>query len=177
MDYLAHYASPLGGITLASDGVALLGLWFDGQKYFADVLAKEHEEGELPVFLETKRWLDRYFQGEAPDFTPPLTMRCSMFRQTVWNVMLGIPYGQTMTYGEIANEVARRLGQNKMSAQAVGGAVGHNAISLIIPCHRVVGSNGSLTGYAGGIDRKVRLLTLEKANMERMFVPKKGTAL
>ena len=177
MDYTAHYVSPLGGITLASDGEALLGLWFDGQKYFADVLAKEHAEGDLPIFTETKRWLDRYFDGEAPDFTPRLTMRCSAFRQSVWNVMLSIPYGQTMTYGEIAARVAKERGQSGMSAQAVGGAVGHNSISLIIPCHRVVGTGGSLTGYAGGIDRKVRLLALEKANMEGLFVPKKGTAL
>ena len=177
MHYTAHYESPLGGITLGSDGTALLGLWFDGQKYFADALSREHTEKNLPVFEETKRWLDCYFSGEAPDFTPPLVMLCSAFRQSVWKIMLGIPYGGTMTYGEIAERVAKERGLEKMSAQAVGGAVGHNSISLIIPCHRVVGTSGSLTGYAGGVDKKVRLLTLERANLDGLFVPKKGTAL
>ena len=177
MDYTIHYDSPLGGITLGSDGKALLGLWFDDQKYFADSLAKQYEVKELPVFEETKRWLDIYFSGGIPDFTPPLLMKCSDFRKSVWKIMLGIPYGHTMTYGEIADKVAKERGLENMSAQAVGGAVGHNSTSLIIPCHRVVGSSGSLTGYAGGINKKVQLLTLEKANMEHFFVPKKGTAL
>ena len=155
MDYTARYDSPLGGITLASDGAALTGLWFDGQKYFADTLAPEHEERALSVFDPVHRWLDIYFSGRDPGFIPPLMMRGSGFRKAVWEVLLTIPFGRTMTYGEIA----RCLGC--MSAQAVGGAVGHNSISLIIPCHRVVGSNGSLTGYAGGIERKARLLKME----------------
>lgn len=163
MDYTWHYDSPLGGITLASDGEALIGLWFDGQKYFADALDKEHQEKQLPVFDDTCRWLDIYFSGKNPDFTPKLNMRTTAFRKKAWEIMLTIPFGQTMTYGEIAARIAREKGQNRMSAQAVGGAVGHNSFSLIIPCHRVVGTNGSLTGYAGGIDRKIRLLQMEKA--------------
>ena len=177
MDYIHHYKSSLGNITMASDGEALTGLWFDGQKYFADTLGKEQEEKELPVFAQADRWLDIYFSGKAPDFTPPLSMKTTQFRKAVWEILLTIPYGQTMTYGEIADRVARQKGLARMSAQAVGGAVGHNSISLIIPCHRVVGTNGSLTGYAGGIRTKVRLLKLEKADMSGLFVPTKGTAL
>ena len=177
MEFIHHYESPLGGITMASDGEGLTGVWFDGQKYFADTLDKEHEEKTLPVFEQADRWLDVYFGGKEPDFTPPLAMKATGFRKAVWEILLTIPYGQTMTYGEIADRIARQQGMATMSAQAVGGAVGHNSISLIIPCHRVVGSNGSLTGYAGGIDKKVKLLELEKANMDRLFVPKKGTAL
>ena len=177
MEYTHHYESPLGGITLASNGEALIGLWFDGQKYFADALEKEHEEKLLPIFEEVERWLDIYFSGKAPDFTPPLSMKTTEFRKTVWEIMLTIPYGQTMTYGEIAERVAKEKGISRMSAQAVGGAVGHNSISLIIPCHRVVGTNGSLTGYAGGIDKKVKLLTMENVDMSEFFIPTKGTAL
>ena len=177
MEYVSHYTSPLGGITLASDDEALIGLWFDGQKYYADALDEEHEEKEMPVLAETKRWLDLYFSGRDPGFTPPLRMKTTPFRRTVWEIMLAIPYGKTMTYGEIANHVAEKKGIKKASAQAVGGAIGHNSISLIIPCHRVVGSNGSLTGYAGGIDKKVNLLKLEGTDTEKLFVPKKGTAL
>ena len=155
MDYTYHYDSPLGGITLASDGEALTGLWFDGQKYFADTLDAEYAEKALPVFDEAARWLDLYFGGTVPDFAPKLNPRGSAFRRMVWNVLLSIPYGHTMTYGEIAQRLGCR------SAQAVGGAVGHNPISLIIPCHRVLGADGSLTGYAGGVDKKRRLLELE----------------
>ena len=163
MDYLHHYSSPLGGITLASDGEALTGLWFDGQKYFGSTLSADHEEKDLPVFETAERWLDLYFGGIVPDFMPPVTMRGSAFRRAVWEILLTIPYGQTMTYGEIAARIAEQKGLARMSAQAVGGAVGHNPISLIIPCHRVVGADGSLTGYAGGIDRKAKLLEMEKA--------------
>lgn len=177
MTYICKYNSPLGGITIASNGEAITGLWFDGQKYFGDTLPERYEEKKLPVFEETKRWLDIYFQGKAPDFTPPLVMETTPFRKAVWEIMLSIPYGQTMTYGEIADRIAKQKGILKMSAQAVGGAVGHNSISIIIPCHRVVGTNGSLTGYAGGLDKKVKLLTLEKADMSGLFMPKKGTAL
>lgn len=177
MDYTYHYRSSLGGITLSSNGTALTGLWFDGQKYFGDTLPKEYEEKAFPIFDQTIHWLDIYFSGTAPDFTPPLLMKTTPFRKTVWEIMLTIPFGQTMTYGEIADRIAQQKGLTKMSAQAVGGAVGHNSISLIIPCHRVVGTSGSLTGYAGGIDKKVQLLTLEKADISSFFVPKKGTAL
>lgn len=177
MIYTYHYSSSLGGITLSSNGAELTGLWFDGQKYFGDTLGEKCEEKNLPIFEETARWLDIYFSGKSPDFTPPLSMETTPFRKAVWEIMLTIPYGKTMTYGEIANRIAKQEGLPKMSAQAVGGAVGHNSISLIIPCHRVVGTNGSLTGYSGGIDKKVKLLTLEKVDMSEFFVPKKGTAL
>jgi len=160
-DYTHHYESPFGDITIASDGTALTGLWFDGQRFFADTLATPHEDTPLPVFAEADRWLDVFFSGHAPDFTPPIVMRTSPFRKLVWEIMLSIPYGHTMTYGEIAREVAHRMEIPKMSAQAVGGAVGHNAIALIIPCHRVIGTDGSLTGYGGGLWRKRRLLEIE----------------
>ena len=177
MKYIHHYNSPLGGITLASDGNALTGLWFDGQKYFGVGLEKDHTEKDLPVFAEADRWLDLYFMGLEPDFTPPLHMKTTPFRKAVWEILLTIPFGQTMTYGEIADRIAEQKGLPRMSAQAVGGAVGHNAISIIIPCHRVVGANGSLTGYAGGIDKKLKLLAIEHADLSSFFVPDKGTAL
>ena len=163
MEYIHYYTSPLGQITVASNGEQLTGLWFDGQKYYADTLGNDYEEKVLPVFEQTDRWLDVYFRGEKPDFTPPLALRTTEFRRMVWEILLTIPYGQTMTYGQIADRIVGQKGLGKMSAQAVGGAVGHNPISLIIPCHRVVGSDGSLTGYAGGIDKKRRLLELEGA--------------
>lgn len=175
--YTHHYHSPLGDITLASDGEKLTGLWFDGQKYFGAGLPEQPEQRELVVFEQTKNWLDIYFSGKVPDFTPPLAMAGSLFRRDVWEIMLGIPYGQTMTYGAIAGRLAAQRGLAQMSAHAVGGAVAHNPISLIIPCHRVVGSNGSLTGYAGGLDKKVKLLQMEKADMSTFFIPRKGTAL
>ncbi|MGF7010194.1 methylated-DNA-[protein]-cysteine S-methyltransferase [Lachnospiraceae bacterium PF1-22] len=177
MDYIKKITSPLGGITIASDGKALTGLWFDGQKYFGEALSKEYVEKDLPVFQQTEEWLAIYFSGKAPDFTPPLSLKTTPFRKNVWEIMLKIPFGSTMTYGEIARQVAQQKGLSHMSAQAVGGAVGHNSISLIIPCHRVVGGNGSLTGYAGGIDKKVKLLTMEKIDMSSFHVPEKGTAL
>ena len=163
MNYIWHYDSPLGGITLGSDGEALIGLWFDGQKYFADTMDGTVEEKYVPIFAEACRWLDIYFSGRQPDFTPQIRMKTTPFRKAVWEIMLTIPYGKTMTYGEIAANIAKQKGIRQMSAQAVGGAVGHNSISLIIPCHRVVGSDGSLTGYAGGIDKKAKLLEMEKA--------------
>lgn len=169
MIYLHKYISDLGGITMASNGEALTGLWFEGQKYFGNTLREQFEEKELPVFEETKRWLDIYFQGKAPDFTPPLLLEATPFRKAVWEILRSIPYGQTMTYGEIAERIAKKRGISKMSAQAVGGAVGHNPISIIVPCHRVVGANGSLTGYAGGIDKKVRLLMLENVDMSEFL--------
>lgn len=177
MIYVNQYDSPFGGILLASNGEALSGLWFDGQKYFGDTLPEQYEEKELPVFLETKRWLDFYFQGKEPNYTPPLSFSATPFRRAVWEILLSIPYGRTMTYGEISQKIAKQYGVSRMSAQAVGGAVGHNPISIIVPCHRVVGTNGSLTGYAGGINKKIGLLTLEKVDMNPFFIPIKGTAL
>lgn len=177
MVYTKHYLSPLGGILLAADEVGLMGLWFDGEKYYADNLPKEHAEEETPILSEASLWLDVYFTGKEPDFMPPLHPIGPAFRREVWEILLQIPYGATVTYGDISKRLAKKMGLEKMSAQAVGGAVGHNEISIIIPCHRVVGTSGSLTGYAGGIDKKVRLLELEHADMSRFFVPKKGTAL
>lgn len=156
MDFTSHYLSPLGGITMASDGDTLVGIWFDGQKYFGKGLANDYKTcDDLPIFIETRRWLDTYFSGREPDFTPKLIMRGSDFRKCVWDVLLNISYGQTMTYGEIARTLGVR------STQAIGGAVGHNPISLIIPCHRVLGAGEKLTGYAGGIDKKTWLLKME----------------
>ena len=171
MEYIHHYDSPLGGVTIASDGKALTGLWFDGQKYFGNGLDKDVRKDILPVFDQTVQWLNIYFSGKAPGFTPPLNMKTTPFRKEVWEILLTIPFGRTMTYGEIADKIARQNGLSRMSAQAVGQAVGHNAISLIIPCHRVVGANGSLTGYAGGIDKKAKLLALEQVDMSSFFVP------
>lgn len=177
MHYTAKYRSPLGMITLASDGTALTGLWFDGQKYFAATLPESHGEKELPIFEQTKIWLDIYFSGVSPDFTPPLSADgLSPFRKRVREIMLEIPFGQTTTYGKIAGQMQVETGK-AVSAQAVGGAVGHNAISLIVPCHRVVGANGSLTGYAGGLDKKVKLLKLEDVDLSAFFIPARGTAL
>jgi len=156
MDYITHYDSILGKILIAADGRALVGLWFEGQKHAANVLDTAFEERpDLPIFHETCRWLDNYFSGTIPDFTPALLLRGSDFRRRVWHQLLEIPYGRTLTYGELASRLDCK------SAQAVGGAVGHNNISLIIPCHRVIGADGSLTGYGGGIDRKRYLLELE----------------
>nr|WP_294490920.1 methylated-DNA--[protein]-cysteine S-methyltransferase [uncultured Mediterraneibacter sp.] len=164
------YNSPLGGITLACDEKGLLGLWFDGQKYFGGKLLKEGEagqrkpEGERPPALEQAvRWLDIYFSGREPDFMPPLHLEGSDFQIAVWQMLLEIPYGKTTTYKQLADKIAEQKGLKTMSAQAVGGAVGRNPISVIVPCHRVLGSDGSLTGYAGGTEKKSSLLTLEKA--------------
>ena len=161
MPYTAHYASPLGGMLLAADDAGLTGLWFEGQKNFARGLNGTHEERALPLFDEVKRWLDRYFSGREPDFTPPLHLLGTAFEREVWAILRAVPYGKTTTYGEIAAQLARRRGLAHMSAQAVGGAVGRNPISVIVPCHRVLGADGSLTGYAGGLARKRRLLALE----------------
>lgn len=177
MTYIYHYNSPLGKITMASDGESLIGLWFENQKYFADSIKGESTEKPLEIFDKTSKWLDIYFAGKEPDFTPEIKLTGTPFRKEVAKIMLLIPYGKTMTYGEIAEKIAKQKGIDKMSAQAVGGAVGHNPISIIIPCHRVVGTNGSLTGYAGGIDKKINLLKLEKTDMSNLFAPKKSTAL
>ena len=177
MQYITTYSSPVGGILLAADDIGLTGLWFDGEKFYAKSLDPVHTEKEVPVFKGVKRWLDLYFSGKKPDFMPPVHMIGSAFQLSVWNILTEIPYGQTTTYGEIARQIAARRGVDRMSAQAVGGAVGHNEISIIVPCHRVVGTNGSLTGYAGGVDKKVRLLTLEGVDMSGLFVPATGTAL
>ncbi len=159
MNFLYRYDSPIGPLTMESDGESLIGLWFDGQKF-----NEAREDKYLPVFSATARWLDLYFGGAQPDFTPPISLRDSEFRREVWNLLLAIPYGETTTYGELAAQIAKARGMAKMSAQAIGGAVGHNPVPIIVPCHRVVGKNGTLTGYGGGLEKKKFLLALESRN-------------
>lgn len=171
MYYTDWYVSPLGRILLAADGTGLTGLWFEGQKYFARGLETVHEEKNTPVFDVVKRWLDLYFSGRVPDFTPPLRLRGTEFQRTVWKLLQDIPYGETTSYGALALCAAEKNRTVQFSARAVGGAVGRNPISILIPCHRVVGANGSLTGYAGGIERKIKLLRLEGGYKETFFVP------
>lgn len=177
MQYTATYQSSIGKILLACDNIGLTGLWFYGQKFYADNLDSEHKGIEVPLFKDVKLWLDIYFSGQKPNFIPTLHMIGTQFQLSVWRILQQIPYGKTMTYGEIAQMIAKERGLKQMSAQAVGSAVGHNEISIIIPCHRVVGTNGSLTGYAGGIDKKVKLLTMEGINIKNFYIPTKGTAL
>lgn len=167
MQYLGRYCSPIGNITLASDGTQLTGLWFENQKYYGATLDMEHlaNDDSLPVFHDTRRWLDSYFKGQKPSLTLPLAPIGSDFRHSVWNVLLQVPYGETTTYGAIAKEMEKASG-NHVNPHPVGGAVAHNPISIIIPCHRVLGSDKSLTGYAGGIDKKIFLLKLEGVRLE-----------
>lgn len=165
MQYTTTCQSPMGELLLAADETGLTGLWFDGGRYFAEGLDPENEKRELPVFETVKKWLDIYFSGRKPDFMPPLHMIGSPFQLSVWKHLLEIPYGKTVTYGELAKRIALERGRERMAAQAVGGAVGHNKISILVPCHRVVGANGSLTGYGGGLDKKERLLALEGVDM------------
>ena len=159
--YVHRYASPLGAVTLAANGEALTGLWFDGQRYFPE-RAGSLEERSLPVFDAADRWLDIYFGGDAPDFTPALAPAGTPFCRAVWELLLAVPFGQTVTYGQLAAALAERTGASRVSPRAVGGAVGRNPISLIIPCHRAGGAGGARTGYAGGLDRKARLLAMER---------------
>jgi methylated-DNA-[protein]-cysteine S-methyltransferase len=195
VQYVKKYRSPIGMFTLASDGDHLTGLWLKGQKYFGatltnDEIDKKGEIGEiggvgevddsankLPLFHLVEQWLDAYFQGKQPELSLPLAPKGSPFRQNVWDILCQIPYGEVITYGDIAKKMAQKLGKDTMSAQAIGGAVGHNPISIIIPCHRVVGANGSLTGYAGGIENKIKLLELEQVDLTRFSIPTKGSAL
>ena len=158
MLYTAHYTSPLGGITLASDGIALTGLYFDGEPGCPPCDAAHKKN--LPVFGEAMRWLDLYFAGKEPDCMPVLNPTGTEFQQAVWEILRTIPYGATTSYGTIARRIEQKT-KKRMSAQAVGGAVGRNPISILIPCHRVIGADGSLTGYAGGLDKKESLLRIE----------------
>lgn len=161
MQCISHYSSCVGDIILAADDIGLIGLWFEGQKNFGSYLDNEYEEKELSFFEQVKKWLDIYFSGEEPNFNIPLHLKGTEFQKEVWNIISTIPYANTMTYGEIANKIAKKKGISRMSAQAVGRAVGYNPISIIVPCHRVVGVNGNITGYAAGIDKKMLLLELE----------------
>lgn len=168
MQYINHYDSPLGKILLSADEIGLTGLWFYGQKYFALNLDNKCEERSVPIFDETKRWLDCYFSGNEPKFMPQVHFIGTPFQIEVWNILKTIPYGKIITYGNIAKQIAAKRKIKSMSSQAVGGAVGHNRISIIIPCHRVIGAHGSLTGYAGGIDRKIKLLELENIDIKHI---------
>ena len=174
----ATYQSPIGELLIAAKDNQLIGLWIEGQKYYLSNFKEEMIENDrLEIFIKAKQWLDRYFNGEKPDINElPMNPIGSEFRKSVWKILKQIPYGEVMTYNEIAKKLAKQKGIKRMSAQAVGGAVAHNPISIIIPCHRVVGTDGSLTGYAGGIKKKVYLLTLEKNDMSKFFIPKRGDA-
>lgn len=177
MRYKTYYDSPLGKIILESDGYNLTVLKFKCHRFY-----KEEEKiilnNELDIFIKTKDWLDKYFNGEKPSIKKlKLAPNGNEFRQNVWKILCDIPYGKTTTYGNIAKQIANKMGKKSMSAQAIGNAVGHNPISIIIPCHRVVGANGSLTGYGGGIKNKVKLLELENVDMHSLYVPTKGSAL
>ena len=181
MYYSTKYSSPIGSITLACDdkGKNLVGLWMKGQKYYGDTIPEAMaENSSMPIFGSAKKWLDRYFAGKKPGISElKLAPIGGEFRQAVWKSLREIPYGETISYGGIAKKLAAKMNKESISSQAVGGAVGRNPISIIIPCHRVVGSNGSLTGYSGGIKKKIKLLELEGVDLSWLFVPKKGTSL
>lgn len=161
MDYISHYDSPLGGMTLACDGAALTGCWFDGQAHFGDGLDPMHTKKAVPLLQEAAHWLDLYFAGKEPDICPPLAPRGTPFRLAIWKALAAIPYGCTTTYGALAEKL-RKQGFPRASARAVGGAVAHNPLLLFLPCHRVLAADGSLTGYAAGVERKRWLLEKEK---------------
>lgn len=180
MYYKTNYQSPIGLLTLASnENNQLVGLWIEGQKYFGESIRNQMVfQDNLAIFTQVKEWLDRYFKGEQLNIKElALAPIGSEFRQNVWQILMDIPYGKVMTYGDIAKEIAKKRQLEAMSAQAVGGAVGHNPISIIIPCHRVIGSNGSLTGFANGISTKISLLELERVDIQKFIWPSSGTAL
>ena len=177
MLYYKKLASPLGEITLRSDGEALTGLWFADDKHYGAKDIAGAALADLDIFTQAETWLAEYFAGREPKVSVPLKLQGSEFQMQVWRLLQDIPYGRLVTYGDIAKKIAAQKGVARMSAQAVGGAVGHNPLCIIIPCHRVVGANGSLTGYGGGMWRKVRLLELEKVDMSKLTVPTKGTAI
>lgn len=178
MEYKSIYKSKIGNIILTSDGKYLTGLWFDTSRFkHLRVVDQEKVDDELDVFKITKCWLDKYFNEENPDpKCVPIKLNGSKFSKRVWEILKEIPYGTVITYGEIASIIGKE-DNKKMSAQAVGHAVGHNPISIIVPCHRVVGKNGNLTGYGGGLDKKLGLFKVEKINEKDFFIPKRGNAL
>lgn len=163
--YISYCDSPLGRLLLEADDIGLTGLWFDGHKQFLENDWIGCRENALPIFDKTVRWLEIYFTGCEPDFTVPIHMTGTDFQMDVWRILLSIPYGKTVTYGNIARQIAEKRGMRRMSARAVGQAVGRNPISIIVPCHRVVGANGSLTGYGGGLGNKIMLLKLEEGSV------------
>lgn len=174
MIYTTTYKSPIGNLLIAAKDNKLIGLWIENQKYYLSGFKEEMSEKEdSEILTKTKRWLDRYFNKENPDINElDINLIGSEFRKSVWKILKTIPYGKVVTYNDIAKKIAEQKGISKMSAQAIGGAVGHNPISIIVPCHRVVGTNGSLTGYAGGIEKKIQLLELEGIDTSKYFVPK-----
>ncbi|WP_295746862.1 methylated-DNA--[protein]-cysteine S-methyltransferase [uncultured Limosilactobacillus sp.] len=174
MQYTTSYQSPFGKLLLASDQQGLTGLWFENDKYYADCLGPQNTPMETVTLRRTKQWLDEYFAQRQPSFVPSLHLMGTNFQKIVWQILLTIPYGQVMTYQEIADAVAAKLHKKHMAAQAVGGAVGRNHIEIIIPCHRVVGANGSLTGYAAGLSVKKKLLQLEKIEVRNFKIPKES---
>lgn len=177
MLYYKKISSSLGEITLRSDGQFLTGLWFANDKHYGDKDIQDAQNAELHIFALAEKWLAEYFAGCKPKVKVPLQFTGTDFQKCVWKILQNIPYGRLVTYGDIACEIAAQRGLARMSAQAVGGAVGRNPMCIIIPCHRVIGADGSLTGYGGGMWRKVRLLELEKIDMSKLTVPTKGTAL
>lgn len=170
MKYISKYQSKIGSITLASDGEYLTGLWFDGQKYDRSGLSKDFVEKDLEIFQTTKDYLDKYFRGERPNFLPATKIKASDFRMMVFDILKEIPYGESKSYSDIAKEIAKRKKLDKFSARPVANAIGHNPISIIIPCHRVVGKDNSIRGYAGGVDKKIKLLELEKIDISKIKI-------
>ena len=178
MIYTSLYASPVGCILLAANDNSLVGLWIDKQKYYYNLKDECIQNNNHPILVQTKEWLTRYFNKEKPKINElKLSLNGTDFQKKVWKILVGIPYGKTITYKDIAKQIIKETKVKNMSSQAIGNAVGHNPISIIIPCHRVVGTNGSLTGYAGGINIKKYLLKHENVEMSGLFLPKKGTAL
>ena len=166
MEYIHAIKSPVGTLTVSSDGQNVSGLWIEGQNYFAKTLGKDVLKQDLPVFEKVREWLAVYFSGKEPGFMPPLMPRGSPFQKSIWKYLCTITYGKTTTYGELAKQFESENKSKQTSARAIGGAVGRNPISILIPCHRVIGKNGNLTGYAGGITAKITLLQLEGVAIE-----------
>jgi len=174
MKYTCEYNSPLGVLVLVSDGEALTALYNKNQKYYPNDLPKSDTKSILPIFKDTIKWLDMYFSKKNPNFIPNLAPKGTAFRENIWKILCDIPLGEVITYGDVSKIIAKQMNLSTMSSQAVGGAVGHNPISIIIPCHRVVGVNGNLTGYAGGLDKKIKLLEIEGLDMNKFHLPKKN---
>lgn len=179
MEYKSLYNSSLGTIILTSDGKYLTGLWFTSSRFsHLREVQEEDINDELEIFKKTKKWLDEYFKGNKPNPNDiSMKLNGTDFSKEVWEILKTIPYGKVITYGDIAKILENKLKVKKMSSQAVGHAVGYNPISIIIPCHRVVGAHGNLTGYGGGLDVKIGLLKIEQVNMDNFYKPKKGNAL
>ena len=169
MQYIHYYESPIGQILLTADEQGLTDLMLQGEPW---TLAADHSEKATPAIIESVQWLDIYFSGNIPDFTPPLHLTGSPFQMEVWELLLKIPYGSITTYGDLAKQIAQQRGISRMSAQAVGGAVGSNPVSIIVPCHRIVGTNGNLTGFASGLDNKIALLKQEGHDISKFSMPR-----